>query len=50
MPFARAAVRQTGGSTPLGLVEKRMKTAIGSMQRLKACKFSARFDLLSMTK
>src|SRR5262249_20544347 len=28
MPFARAAVRQTGGRTPLGLVEKGMATMI----------------------
>ncbi|HEY7558396.1 MAG TPA: hypothetical protein VIH18_26690 [Candidatus Binatia bacterium] len=28
MPFARAAVRQTGGRTPLGLVEKGMATLI----------------------
>ncbi len=28
MPFARAAVRQTGGRTPLGLVEKGMTVAI----------------------
>lgn len=28
MPFARAAVRQTGGRTPLGLVEKRMAALI----------------------
>jgi hypothetical protein len=28
MPFARAAVRQTGGRTPLGLVEKGMTTAL----------------------
>ncbi|HET8564416.1 MAG TPA: hypothetical protein VFM35_11130, partial [Candidatus Binatia bacterium] len=30
MPFARAAVRQTGGRTPLGLVEKGMTVAIFS--------------------
>src|SRR5258705_1256839 len=30
MPFARAAVRQTGGRTPLGLVEKGMATLIVS--------------------
>ena len=28
MPFARAAVRQTGGRTPLGLVEKGQTVAI----------------------
>ena len=28
LPFARAAVRQTGGRTPLGLVEKGMTVAI----------------------
>ena len=28
MPFARAAVRQTGGRTPLGLVEKGTATLI----------------------
>src|SRR5919108_3274779 len=28
MPFARAAVRQTGGRTPLGLVEKGMAALI----------------------
>ncbi len=28
MPYARAAVRQTGGRTPLGLVEKGMAAAI----------------------
>src|SRR5918996_2533234 len=28
MPFARAAVRQTGGRTPFGLVEKGMTTLI----------------------
>src|SRR2546428_8221355 len=28
LPFARAAVRQTGGRTPLGLVEKGMTEAI----------------------
>jgi hypothetical protein len=28
MPFARAAVRQTGGRTPLGLVEKGMGALI----------------------
>ena len=28
MPFARAAVRQTGGRTPLGLIEKGMATLI----------------------
>src|SRR5262252_7987249 len=28
MPFAHAAVRQTGGRTPLGLVEKGMSTLI----------------------
>jgi hypothetical protein len=30
MPFARAAVRQTGGRTPLGLVEKGMGALIVS--------------------
>src|SRR5215470_5086488 len=30
MPFARAAVRQTGGRTPLGLVEKGTSTLIVS--------------------
>ena len=30
MPFARAAVRQTGGRTPLGLVEKGMSALIVS--------------------
>jgi hypothetical protein len=28
MPFARAAVRQTGGRTPLGLVEKGQTVAL----------------------
>ena len=28
MPFARAAVRQTGGRTPLGLIEKGMAALI----------------------
>ena len=28
LPFARAAVRQTGGRTPVGLVEKGMTVAI----------------------
>src|SRR5258705_3026980 len=30
MPFARAAVRQTGGRTPLGLVEQGQKTTVFS--------------------
>ena len=52
MPFARAAVRQTGGRTPLGLVEKGMAalivTEIGAdamvMQAIKRA-YEARFRL-----